>query len=471
MLTPAHWLYGAFTLLVILAVLFRRGVVLLSLVGTLLVAWVYKGSFVDGLQAIFNANLVAANELFSIFLIITFMVALLRALKDLGADRQMIAPIQRLMVNGHVSFFILVVITYVISLFFWPTPAVPLIGALLIPPAVRAGLPAMGAAMAVAVAGQGMALSSDYVMQVAPMLSAKSAGINTAAVADKALILSLVTGVIASGSAYLYLFRKVRNPDLYEDDALNQMAVMSAEEDISRCSGAEEKWGRVFAVLVPFALLGVMLYMVYTKIHGHGRLEGANGAAFIGGVAAVLLIMATFVHGRFRALERISEHIVEGFLFSFKAMGPVVPIAGFFFLGNGDFAGAILSVHKGAPAFLFDIVKTMQAFIPANRIVTSFGILLVGMVTGLEGSGFSGLPLTGALSGALASSSGFDPSTLAAIGQMGSVWTGGGTLIAWSSLVAVAGFAGVPVMELARKNAIPVIMGLVVSTLVAVFLW
>lgn len=48
--------------------------------------------------------------------------------------------------------------------------------------------------MAIAIAGQGMALSSDYVMQVAPMLSAKGAGIGTAAVADKAMILSLITG-------------------------------------------------------------------------------------------------------------------------------------------------------------------------------------------------------------------------------------------------------------------------------------
>lgn len=58
---------------------------------------------------------------------------------------------------------------------------------------------------------------------------------------------------------------------------------------------------------------------------------------------------------------------------------------------------------------------------------------MIGMITGLDGSGFSGLPLTGALAGALAPVSGIDPATLAAIGQMGAVWVGGGTLIAWSS--------------------------------------
>ena len=63
------------------------------------------------------------------------------------------------------------------------------------------------------------------------------------------------------------------------------------------------------------------------------------------------------------------------------------------------------------------------------------------------------------------------PGTLAAIGQMGSVWTGGGTIIAWSSLVAVAGFCQVSVLDLARKNLIPVLSGLTVATIVALILW
>ena len=83
------------------------------------------------------------------------MIALLNSLKDLGADTMMVAPIQKIMVNGHVSYLILMITTYVISLFFWPTPAVPLICALLVPAAVRAGLPVMTAAMVVCISGSG----------------------------------------------------------------------------------------------------------------------------------------------------------------------------------------------------------------------------------------------------------------------------------------------------------------------------
>ncbi|MFD1739629.1 hypothetical protein ACFSCX_24405 [Bacillus salitolerans] len=471
-LTAAHWLYGLVTLGVILTMIFRKGVVLPTLVGTFLVAWVYQGSVISGFTSVFNANLTAAKELFSIFLIITFMVALLHSLKDLGADHQMIAPIQKVMTNGHIAYIVLIAVTFVISLFFWPTPAVPLICALLVPAAVRAGLPLMGAAMAVALAGQGMALSSDYVMQIAPSLSAKAAGIDTALVADKALILSLISGGTAILLGYLGVRKQMRKST---DPVIEtELKTLQGSSDESKQDEAKQTvWSKVFAVLVPLSMLGVMIYMISTKVSGGrmGGFEGGDGAAFIGGVAVLLLSLATVTYGKVQALDRISEHITSGFVFAFKAMGPVIPIAGFFFLGSGDFSGSILSLGEATPpAFLFDLVQAGQTVIPENMVLSAFGILIIGIITGLDGSGFSGLPLTGALSGALASNS-IDPSTLAAIGQMGSIWTGGGTLIAWSSLVAVAGLCGVPVMDLVRKNFWPVMAGLVVSTILSLLIW
>lgn len=455
---------------------FRKGVVLPTLLGTFIVAWVYKGDLVGGFTAVFNANLVAAQELFNIFLIITFMVALLQALKDLGADRRMIQPIQPIMKNGHIAYFVLVAVTYVISLFFWPTPAVPLICALLVPAAVRAGLPAMMAAMAVALAGQGMALSSDYIMQVAPGLSATAGGIEKSALVDKALILSLVTGFVAIGLAYLFNRKTIRKKgDPRIEPELKSLQGLGNEEENTRKPQHNNigVWSKLFAVLVPLSMLSVMVFMITTKL-GSGRMggfEGGDGAAFIGGVAVILLLLATVAFGRHNALDYISEHITDGFVFAFKAMGPVIPIAGFFFLGSSDFAGSILSLGDAtAPAFLFDLVKASQDVLPQSTILAAFSVLIIGIITGLDGSGFSGLPLTGALSGALASG-GVDPATLAAIGQMGSIWTGGGTIIAWSSMIAIAGFCGVPIMDLVRKNFIPVMLGLLTATIFAIMFW
>ncbi|WP_226619161.1 hypothetical protein [Cytobacillus firmus] len=479
-LTFAHWVYAIVTVSVIATMLFRRGVVLPVIIGTFFVAVIYKGSLIAGFQAVFNANLLAAKELFSIFLIISLMIALLNSLKDLGADKRLIGPIEKVMVNGHISYLVLMVTTYVISLFFWPTPAVPLICALLVPAAVRAGLPVMTAAMVIVIAGQGMALSSDYIMQVAPMLSAKAAGIDKAMVADKTLVLSVITGVLAL--TYVYVAHRksiVKNGNhdstLNHEDAAffgvaNELAATAEEsaEIIQR----KNTWGKVFAVLVPLSMLGVMIYMFSTKLTGGSGFEGTDGAAFIGGVATLLLVLATVAFNRIHALDKISEHLTEGFVFAFRAMAPVIPIAGFFFMGSSDFTGTILSLDESAakPAFLFDMIQAGQAYIPENAFIAGFGLLIVGLITGLDGSGFSGLPLTGALSGALASGSHIDPSTLAAIGQMGAIW-GGGTIVAWSSLVAVAGFLQISPLELARKNFIPVVSSLFIATLIAILIW
>ncbi|MFD1607099.1 hypothetical protein [Oceanobacillus luteolus] len=467
-LTIAHLLYGLFTLLIIMTMIFRKGVVLPTLLGTFIIAWVYKGSVVGGFTSIFHANLVAAQELFSIFLIITFMLALLHSLRDLGADRRMIQPIQKLMVNGHISFFVLVAVTYIISLFFWPTPAVPLICALLVPAAIRAGLPAMTAAVAIALAGQGMALSSDYIVQVAPSLSAPAAGVDVESIADKAFVMSWISGGVAILLAYLLNRKSIRS----KDDPLNEKdlkTLQTTEESTNKVRTAHlTTWSKIFAILVPLSLLIVVIYMMYNKLFAQsGDLVGGDGAAFVGGVAVILLLLSTVAFGRHHALDYISNHITEGFVFAFKAMGPVIPIAGFFFLGSPELSGKILGVEEG-PALLFDLVTATQEFLPQSALLAGLSILVIGIITGLDGSGFSGLPLTGALAASLETAS-IDASTLAAIGQMGAIWTGGGTIIAWSSLIAIAGFCGVSVMDLVRKNFFPVIIGLTIMTFIAVF--
>src|SRR5690625_3036785 len=450
--------------------LFRRNVVVPAIISTFLVCLFYSSSVGIALQSTFNASLVAASSLFDIFLIIAVMTALLKGLKDLGADEKMILPFQQEMRNGHISFLVLVVVTYAISMFFWPTPAVPLVGAILIPVAVRSGLSPIGAGVAISLAGQGMALSSDYIIQIAPTLSAAPSDLSVSMVSDRGLILSIITGVIAIGLAYLMLRKQIQKPSedhlrKWEEEGTDDSNVDDEPAELTTVEKIRK--AKIFAILVPVIFLIIVAYMIYAKFTAVTDIEGGEGAALIGGGALLILLAAAFTHDRKRALERVSNHIIEGLVFAFKAMGIVLPIAGFFFLGNDETAVQILGVEE-SPAFLFDLILAGEQFIPAQGVLAAFGILLVGMITGLDGSGFSGLPLTGALAGPLGSTMGIDPTTLAAIGQMGAIWVGGGTLVAWSSLVAVAGFAKVPLLELVRKSFIPVVLGLFISTIFAV---
>jgi hypothetical protein len=551
-LTAAHWIFLAGVVVILAAMVMRKNIVVPAVVATFLTALVYTGSLATGLSSVFNASLVAATSLFSIFLIIAMVTAMLRSLEGLGADRRMVAPFRKVMRNGHLAFWTLVIVTYFISLFFWPTPAVPLIGAVLVPVAIRAGLRPLAAGFTVAIAGQGMALSSDYVIRVAPGLSATAANADAAVVADRAFVLSLVVGGIALAIGYAMEFKKMRRPsDQWLEDwevAADRGALVADSEEIidggtpvgagvgptapagsgeggggASAAGERELVGvgggagrvsspvqrepnapivghgmalrgtpagepvpaeahtitpvekpfasKFFAVFVPLAYLALIVYLVVASVSDAvPDLQGGDAAALVGGIALLTTFGAAFARSRSTFMETSAEHIVDGLVFAFKAMGVVLPIAGFFFLGNGEFAGQIMSLGEDAtaPAFLYDLVVAGQNQLPASGLVTAFGILIVGMIAGLEGSGFSGLPLTGSLAGSLAEGSGVSSPTLAAIGQMGNIWSGGGTLVAWSSLLAVAGFVRVPAVELARRCFIPVVAGLAVCTVFAV---
>jgi hypothetical protein len=321
-------------------------------------------------------------------------------------------------------------------------------------------------------------------------------------------LLSLITGGIALLLAYLSIRKLIRPPseallDRWQGQSVDgdlerlEAAGSFDKAELARGTGYEEApatdapagkdssplnarfifWSRLFAILTPVGFAAVIAVMVLPKLGagaGLPELKGGDAAALVGGMGAALMILATFAaEGPRKSLDVSADHITDGFVFAFKAMGSVLPIAGFFFMGaGGDLAAGILNVPVAqAPPLLFDLMQSAQAWIPHNHLLVAFGVLVVGMITGIDGSGFAGLPLTGSLAGALGPTVRFDVTTLCAIGQMGAVWTGGGTLIAWSSLIAVAGFARVHVLDAVRALLLPVLVGLAASTLCAVLFW
>lgn len=527
-LTPAHWVYLAGLASLIIVMVARKNVVVPAIAATFLTAVTFTGSVPGGLASVFRASLVAASELFNIFLIIALVTAMLAALRAIGAEHRMVAPFRRLMVNGPVAYIVLFVVTYVFALFFWPTPTLALIAAILLPAAIKAGLSPMGGAIAIAIAGQGMALASDYVIGVAPALSASGANVSADLIADRALILSWVVGLVAMAMSYILTVRR-RRPSLAQaagdsaevsasvthraelapvgaaagsagggtsDQLGHALATKQPPREALTESGADAVlddepvaagrpgadpldergagWrSRLFAVLVPVAFGMLLVYMLLGRFTDLVSVDDGAGAPLVGGLAALLLLAVALTSDGTGALESCAEHVVDGLSFAFKAMGVVIPIAGFVFIGISDFSGRIMGLAEGttAPGFLFDAIRSVEEHIPHNPIIIMLAVLLAGMTVGLDGSGWAGLPLTGSLSEALSPHAGVDTATLAAIAQNGASWTGGGTLVIWSSLIAVATFCGVSVVDLARRLFLPVVTGLVVSTVVAAIIW
>ncbi|NKI24007.1 hypothetical protein HFN20_22805, partial [Paenibacillus dendritiformis] len=84
-------------------------------------------------------------------------------------------------------------------------------------------------------------------------------------------------------------------------------------------------------------------------------------------------------------------------------------------------------------------------------------------------SGFSGISPAGSIPPLSGTASGGGTATLTALGQIAGIWVGGGTLIPWA-LIPAAAICGVSPFELARRNLIPVVIGLAATTLAAILL-
>ncbi|MEU6037664.1 hypothetical protein ABZ801_19865 [Actinomadura sp. NPDC047616] len=519
-MSAAHWIYLLGLAALIATVVARRNVVALAVVATFVTGLAYGGSVVTGLGSVFNAAVLATRELLPIFVIIALVTAMLGAMRRLGADAMMVRPLGRFFRNGHVAYVVIAVVTYALSLSFWPTPVLPLIAAILVPAAVRAGLAPFGAALAIAITGQGMALSSDYIMGVAPALSAEGADVPAGPIADRAMVISLIAGVVALAVAYL---RDVRTKML--DPMASALVVLPAAEAGSAGStsvgagspgtnaaaaagtdaapsaatggaaatlttspapgegaggGSEDtadaagpgspSRARIIAVAVPLVFAALLVFMLLGRFTSLvPNIDDGQGAPLVGGTAALALVVIALTANRANWLEDVCEHFTEGIAFAFRTMGMVIPVAGFVYVGLSDYSADILGLPEDAraPAFLLDAIKHVEPYIPHVPVFASFAMLLVGMVIGLDGNGWPGLPFTGSLAHSLGEGSGADVSTLAAIAQNGASWTGGGTLVIWSSLIVVAGLTGVSVVELARRLFVPVVAGLVVATAIA----
>lgn len=483
-LSVSHWLYVITVVAIIISIVFRRDVIIPSIIGLFLIGFFadtphmgFLDNLVFGVQVIFSGLLNAGKLLFDIMLIIAIMVALLSSLRQQGADRIMVAPMQKFMVGPWTAFFVLGISMYLAAIFFWPTPSIALVGTVLLPVAVQVGLPAMAAAVSVNLFGHGMALSADPVIQGANRLTATAAGIDTGDVLPYAFLFSLVTGVVAITISIIAIRRDMRSGKLStETPTTGLAATMGAEKDKEQDSEEESappqrlRGARFFAGFVPIVLISIVLLMVFRALFSpETAIRGGAATALLGGTAALLLVLSCVVaHGN-ACLENITVHIREGFLFAIKIFAPVIPIAGFFFIGHPGQAETVIG--EGSAGYLFDIGNNIGYYIEGSKFLLAYGIAFIGLLTGLDGSGFSGLPLVGSLSAALAVGTDINVGALAAVGQVAAIFAGGGTLTAWAfGLAADAGVAGVNPVDLARRNFIPVIAGLVVSATLAVYL-
>lgn len=458
-LVALHWVYLIFIFLILGVMVMRRDTTLVCIIGIFVMGLIVKGSITSSVIGIFNSLIYAITELVGTILVISIIVAMSKVLAETGINETMISPFTKFMKTPTLAYWIVGLLMMVISWFFWPSPAVALIGVVLLPAAIKAGLPSLGVAMVMNLFGHGIALSSDFIIQGAPKLTADGAGIPVSSVISASVPLIVVMGVVTTITAFYILKRDMKKGILkIEGNAKDYKEQNSKKEEISLI------WKRIFAVIVPILFLLDVVAM-YTN-----NLRGGDATALIGGTAAFILIVLSMVKDRKSGLENITAYLIEGLQFGFRVFGPVIPIAAFFYLGDSGLIKVFGEVlPSGSHGIVNDLGLALANTVPLNSAIGAITTAGVGAITGLDGSGFSGISLAGSVAKLFGTAIGRGTATLTALGQVAAIWVGGGTLIPWA-VIPVAAICDVDPFELVRRNIIPVVIGMIVTIIAAIII-
>jgi TRAP-type C4-dicarboxylate transport system permease large subunit len=461
-LIAIHWIYVLFICLIIGFMVMRRDTTLVSIVGIFLIAIVATGSLSASISSIFNSFIYAITELLPTILVISIIVAMSKVLTTTGVNDVMISPFSKLIRTPALAYWTIGILMMIISWFFWPSPAVALMGAVLLPIAIRVGLPALGVAMAMNLFGHGIALSGDFIIQGAPKLTADAAGLPVGDVISASIPLVFVMGLVTTITAFYFLKRDMKSGKLTATTGLSATPTIEPSPQQLKLLSLNQK--RFFALLIPvlFALDVIAMSIL--------NLQGGDATALIGGTSVFILLLITMVSHKNKGLEQATSYFIEGFQFGFKVFGAVIPIAAFFYLGDAGFTKIIGDLlPKNSHGIVNDLGVALASIVPLSKEVGAITLTVVGAITGLDGSGFSGISLVGSVANIFSTAIGAGAATLTALGQIAAIWVGGGTLVPWA-LIPAAAICGVDPFELARRNLGPVTIGLVVTTIVAMFL-
>ncbi|GCD10703.1 hypothetical protein [Clostridium tagluense] len=452
-LSTIHYAYIIIIVIIIVIITLKKDVILPCVLGIGIIGYIFTGDVLEAVQIIYKAIVVSGKEFIEVVVLIALVNAMSSALTDIGSDEIIIKPLKKLMVNKTMSFFVLGITMTMVSLFIWPTPAVVFIGALMVPVAVKSGVPPVWAAVVLCIFGNGVALSSDFILQVAPSITAKTANLaSPLGIIKDCIPFWGVMSIVTITTAFI-LMRKDKSTEIVVNDKITETKELVQKQSIGP---------KVIAIATPLAFIIDIIFI--TRL----GLIGPESTALIGGTAAIIMIISSIVHTDIKtSLGEVTKYVKSGFTFGISIFAPIIIIGAFFFLGSENTATAILG--NGASGILTDIGIYAASKVPLSKYSVIGIQTAVSTLLGLSGSGFAGLPLVGTLANTFSTAIVIDKEKVAAFGQIITIWIGGGTIIPWS-VVAAAGICKVEAYEVARKNFIPVTFGIVATVIMAIII-
>lgn len=444
MITFAHWIFLLFVFLIILTLFLRKPPILAAAIGLFGVGLAESNNLIGAIQIAFRALSLATGNLLTVILLIGIVVGLTRLMKDTEADQIIIKPLLRIRTLG-VAYWVVGFVMWILTLLIWPTPAISLLGAVVIPALAKVGVNPIGLAVSLTIFGEGLGLAGDFIIQGAPSLLSKAAGIPIHMILETSIPVVLLSGTMAAiigwSALKLFLKNEVQESDGLKSNLQNKIAKGNPQERGEHQRKLSSKKVGSIAILVVISYLFTVILILIFGIRGDGA------SALIGGVTLLILCLCSIIQDGRGAFLSFVEYLKEGLRFSMGVFAPIVIMSSFFFLGTKTGYQQIL--HQDGLGFFSDFAYTLSNRIPLSKWTVGFLIIVVAILGSMDGSGFSSLPLVGGIAVALGEAAGLSEVPLAVLGQVVGIWTGA-ALIPWGFSAVTAAVAGVDVQRLVK---------------------
>lgn len=446
MLTLAHWVFLFFILMIIVTLFFRKPPILPAAIGLFGVGLAESRNGIEAVQISFRALILATSNLLGVIVLIGLVVALTQLLQKTKADQIIVRPLLKIK-SMNLAYWAVGVTMWVLTLLIWPTPALTLLGAVVVPILGRIGIHPLVLAASLAIFGKGIGLSGDFIIQGAPSLVSKATGIPVTVLLSASFPVVILSGICGAGFGYIAL-----------------RLFLSAEQgaaDYPRSEPGSEplqiphERGRLLAGIMVLGYTGTVFMILMFKIHG----DEASG--LIGGVTLLILCICTVLTEGKNAFSQFINYVKDGLRYAMGVFAPIVMMAGFFFMGTA--AGSEQIFLKEGAGFFYDYTILLAEWIPLTKWTVVGLVTFTAVLASLDGSGFSCLPLVGGMAIALSQVSQIPAVPLAVLGQVVGIWTGA-ALIPWGFAAVTSAVAGVDVQRL-MKYILPAYLAAILTAL------
>lgn len=458
-----HCVFLVLFISIIFLMIIKKDTMFSYIIAILIFGLFATGSVIKAIGGIFGSLLYAFKDLSNIIFAIACITALSKLLEETGILEFYLKPLTKIIKNKYTGFWIIGIVTLVIALFFYPSPTVLLIAMIFLPVAKKINMPIMWVAVSLNLFAHGFASSGDYILHAAHSLVAKAANIPVETLMKANIPIWLVMGFTTTIVAFILLCKNEKNRNqTNRKENTNQKLTkeLIIKENSYNINKSKKK---IFAYLTLAALLLDLVLMFALQ------LKTTDASALLCGTVIIMVCIIS-IFG-LKETQQIEKSIVYGMKYSIELFIKAIPMAAFFYLGDSAFntiygEGILNPASQG---IINDLGVALTNAFPINKVTAVIVTGGLGAITGLDGSGISGISLVGTTAALLTQSFSNGTAVVAAFGQILAKYVGTGCLVPVAALpVAIA--CNIDVRELIKLNLKPILVGAIITGVVTLLL-